>query len=85
MPERRITVTTPEGLHARPAAELVRLARAHGAPVRVGVDGGEPVDAAGILGLMTLGVERGDTVIVTVDGAGAEVLLARIEALLASA
>jgi len=83
VPERVITVTAPEGLHARPAAELVRLASAHPGTVTVHADGRDPVDAAGILGVMTLGVDAGDTITVRVEGEGASALLERIAALLA--
>jgi phosphocarrier protein HPr len=80
--ERVITVSVPEGLHARPAAELVRLAHEHPGPVEVRAHGREPVDAASILGVMTLGVDPGESVVVAVQGPGADARLDRIAALL---
>ncbi|MFI8594493.1 HPr family phosphocarrier protein [Microbacterium sp. NPDC078428] len=82
MAERTVIVTAAEGLHARPAAEFVRLAHAHPGAVVVRAPGREPVDGASILGVMTLGVDRGESIVVSVEGADAEALLDRLEALL---
>ncbi|WP_448317323.1 HPr family phosphocarrier protein, partial [Streptomyces sp. CO7] len=35
MPERRVRVAAPDGLHARPAARFVRAVQDSGLPVRV--------------------------------------------------
>ncbi|MCR8526277.1 HPr family phosphocarrier protein, partial [Escherichia coli] len=59
-----------------------RLAHAHEGAVTVIAEGRDPVDAASILGVMTLGVDAGDTILVRVDGPDAAALLARITALL---
>lgn len=80
--ERVITVAATAGLHARPAAEFVRLASAHPGAVEVRAEGRPPVDGASILGLMTLDVDRGETIVVAVDGPEAEALLDRLEAIL---
>lgn len=80
--ERVITVAAEAGLHARPAAEFVRLASAHGGAVEVRAAGRAPVDGASILGIMMLDVDRGESIVVSVAGAGAEDLLDRLEALL---
>ena len=62
MPERRATVASKVGLHARPAAIFVKAASEQPASVtivKVGSDA-DPVDASSILGIMTLGAEFGD-------------------------
>ena len=82
MVERVITVTAAAGLHARPAAEFVRLAGAYAGAVEVRAEGRAPIDGASILGLMTLGVDRGESIVVAVDGIGGEALLDRLEAVL---
>lgn len=82
MPEKTITVTVSEGLHARPAAELVRLAHAHPGEVTVIAEGREPIDAASVLSVMTLGVFAGDTIVVRAEGEGSPALLDRVAALL---
>ncbi len=80
--ERVITVAAADGLHARPAAEFVRLATAHAGAVEVRAAGRAPVDGSSILGLMTLDVDRGESIVVSVAGPGAEALLDRLEAVL---
>ena len=71
--ERTAVVAFAEGLHARPAALFVKEAAAR--PVTVGIarPGGEPVAAASILAVLTLGVGAGEEVVLstTEDGADA--------------
>jgi len=54
--ERDVLVRNPEGLHARPAAEFVKLANTF--PVKVTVNG---KDAKSLLGIMSLGLTAGST------------------------
>ncbi len=62
---RHVVVAIAEGLHARPAALFVKAAAAQPAAVRIAKGAGEPVDAASILGVMTLGVAAGDEVVLS--------------------
>jgi phosphocarrier protein HPr len=80
--ERRVTIASKVGLHARPAALFVKAAAEQ--PVRVTIAKGErpPVDAASILGVMTLGAEHGDEVVLAAEGDGAEAALAKLAGLL---
>ncbi|GAA2250537.1 dihydroxyacetone kinase phosphoryl donor subunit DhaM [Herbiconiux moechotypicola] len=65
---RSVTIINKDGLHARPAAEFVKLAT--GYPVKVTVNGR---DAKSLLGIMSLGLTKGATVeIATDDPDGAE-------------
>lgn len=54
--EREVLVRNPEGLHARPAAEFVKLANTF--PAKVTVNG---KDAKSLLGIMSLGLTAGST------------------------
>jgi PTS hybrid protein len=66
---RRVTLTNDDGLHARPAAELVKLASTF--PQRVTVNG---IDAKSLLSIMALGLTKGAEVEIASDdpdGAGA--------------
>ena len=67
MPQAIVEVVHAEGLHARPAAEFVKLANTFRSTVRVGHAGRE-VNGKSILGILTLGISQGTTVVVTVDG-----------------
>ena len=85
MPERRATVASKVGLHARPAAIFVKAASEQPASVTIVKAGSDadPVDASSILGIMTLGAEFGDEVILTSEGEGAEESLEALAALVA--
>ena len=62
MPRRRVTISAHHGVHARPVAELARLAIAHGAPVTLATAGGAVVELASILAVMDLALAEGDVV-----------------------
>jgi phosphocarrier protein HPr len=83
MAQRSAVVASKVGLHARPAALFVKAVAASGVPVTISKQGGDPVDAASILGVMTLGAEHGDEVVLSADGEGAEKVLAELADLLA--
>ena len=75
------TVTDPIGLHARPAAAVVKTAARHQARVRLEL-GGKAADARSIVQLLGLGVRQGSVVTVTAEGADeAEALAAVLEVL----
>ena len=61
------TVTRPNGLHGRPAADLVTAAQALDSTVTVRKDD-RCVGADRLMALMTLGVAQGETVTVTIEG-----------------
>ncbi|MFC0540931.1 HPr family phosphocarrier protein [Kutzneria chonburiensis] len=84
MPELRVTVASKVGLHARPAALLAKAAAGQAVPVSIRKEGGEQVDAASVLGLMTLGAMHGDEVILSAEGAGADQALETVAALIAT-
>ena len=66
--EREVLVRNPQGLHARPAADFVKLASTF--PVKVTVNG---KDAKSLLGVMSLGLTAGSTArIASEDPAGPE-------------
>ena len=53
-----VTVLNPQGLHARPADLIVRLASQFASMIEIGKQG-EWVDAKSILSLLTLGAAQG--------------------------
>lgn len=66
----RVTVTDPNGLHARPVAALVKAASGHDVTVRLARTGAE-VSAASAVRLLTLGAKAGDELDLKVRGADA--------------
>ncbi len=76
----RVTVRNRLGLHARPAALLVRTASGYDAAVTVSnaTSGRGPVSARSLNGVATLGARRGDDLVVAASGAQASEALAAI-------
>jgi phosphocarrier protein HPr len=72
MAERRAVVASKIGLHARPAARFVKAAAKQPVKVTIARAGGDPVDAASILDVVTLDVRGGEEVILAAEGDGAE-------------
>jgi phosphocarrier protein len=79
MPSQIVAVASKVGLHARPAAILVKEAAASGVKVTIGRPGEKAVNAASLLSVLALGVKNGDSIEVTVaDGDNADAVLAAI-------
>jgi phosphocarrier protein HPr len=64
---RTVTVGSTSGLHARPAALFVKAAAAAPVKTRIGVAGKKPVNAASMLGVMSLGAAMGTEVTIETD------------------
>lgn len=79
---KKITVLNKLGIHARPAAQFVRVASRFQADVTVEKDD-ERVDGKSIMGLMMLAVGCGAEISVSVDGADEAEALSAIEELIA--
>jgi phosphoenolpyruvate---glycerone phosphotransferase subunit DhaM len=73
---RHVTLVNADGLHARPAAELVKLASTF--PQKVTVNG---TDAKSLLGIMALGLTKGATVEIASDDPGGGVAVDAIATL----
>ena len=67
MKEFKYTITDPEGIHARPAGELVKAAKGFTSEIKIG-KGGNMVDAKKIFGIMGLAVKNGQEVTLTFEG-----------------
>ncbi len=70
-----------EGIHARPAGELVKAAKGFASTVKVLKDG-KAADAKKIFGLMGLGVKQGEQIEVQVEGADEEAAAEALETFL---
>ncbi len=81
MPERTLSVASTHGLHARPAALFVKAVTDSGCTVEV-QKGERKVNAASILGVVSLGIEHGDEVVLRVDGENADSVLESLSAFL---
>ncbi len=81
--ERRVTVINELGLHARPAAEFVKLASRFESEIRLAKDG-EAVNGKSIMGVMTLAAECGAELTLRADGSDAEAAVTALEELVAN-
>ena len=84
MSVREATVAAADGLHARPAAEFVKAAKAQGVTVMISKGEAKPVKAASMLGVLGLGARQGDVVTLQCDEEGAEEALDTLVALIES-
>jgi phosphocarrier protein len=78
--ERETTVVNPLGLHARPAAQLVKLASSFASEIEL-VKDGMPVNGKSIMGVMMLAAEQGSRIEVATTGSQAAEALAAIREL----
>ena len=76
MKEFKYVITDPEGIHARPAGELVKAAKAFTCSIQLSKDG-KAGDCKKIFGLMGLGVKKGNEVVLTFDGEDEDAAISR--------
>ena len=82
MIERDGTIVNSQGMHARPAAQVVRTASAFKSAIELEHDG-QVVNGKSIMGVMTLAAECGATVRVRADGEDADAAVAALLDLIA--
>ena len=71
MAKKEFTILNKLGIHARPAAQFVKIANRFQADIYVEKDG-EEVDGKSIMGLMMLAAGHGSVISVSADGSDAE-------------
>jgi phosphocarrier protein len=69
--ERQATIVNQEGLHARPAARIVKLASSFAAEIELVKDGVD-VNGKSIMGVMMLAAECGSSITIRAKGPDAE-------------
>jgi phosphocarrier protein HPr len=77
-----IVIPNKYGLHARPAAEFVKLANRFASDIKVRKEDVE-VSGKSIMGVMMLAAEFGSTITVTADGSDAEAAIEALRTLVA--
>lgn len=80
--EALVKLSPKVGLHGRPGALLVDLSRKHPNVKIVLERGGKKAEATSILNLLALGVKKGESVRVVVEGEEAEAIFKEVEAIL---
>lgn len=83
MIERTATIVNPLGLHARPAAQLVKLATTFSSQVEL-VKDGTAINGKSIMGVMMLAAEHGSSLTVRATGGDEAAAVEAIAALIAA-
>jgi phosphocarrier protein HPr len=83
MPERTVQIVNKAGLHARPAAEIVKLAAKYAAEITVVREELE-VNGKSIMGVMMLAAECGSTLQLKAEGPDAKEALDALQKLIES-
>ena len=76
------TITDPVGIHARPAGLLVKEIKNFAGTTVTIKKGEKAVNALKLMALMQMGIKKGDTITVEVEGANEESVAAAIETFL---
>ena len=84
MTKKEITIRLSSGLEARPVAMLVQVASQFEGEIHV-ISGERNVNAKSIMGMMTLGLSAGETIVVTANGVDEEDAIQNIEKYLSAA
>lgn len=83
MPERAVQIVNKNGLHARPAAEIVKLAARFQSEITIVKDDLD-VNGKSIMGVMMLAAEHGSTILLRADGPDADAALEALATLVSN-
>lgn len=81
MIEKSYTITSQEGLHARPASKLVGAVTPFSSEVKMLYKDKE-VNLKSIMGVMSLGVSKGNSIKISANGIDEESVMAKVEELI---
>ncbi|MDO4284307.1 MAG: HPr family phosphocarrier protein [Eubacteriales bacterium] len=81
MIKKSVRVALPNGLEARPVAELVQVASKYDSNIYIEVDS-KRVNAKSIMGMMTLELDSGEAIMVSADGEDEVSALQEVESFL---
>ena len=83
MIKKPITIQIASGLEARPVALLVQVASQYESKIYV-EDGSRKVNAKSIMGMMSLGLSTGESIVVSAEGSDEQAAMENIERYLSS-
>ena len=83
MIKKPITIQIASGLEARPVALLVQVASQYESNIYV-EDGSRKVNAKSIMGMMSLGLSTGESIVVSAEGSDEQAAIENIERYLSS-
>ena len=77
----KTTIVNPMGMHMRPAQLFIKEVTPFGCDVTINVNG-KDINAKSIMAVMSLGVKKGNEVIITAEGEDEEDAIAEIQKVL---
>jgi phosphocarrier protein HPr len=83
MVERTVQIVNKNGLHARPAAEIVKISSKFQSEITLVKEGME-VNGKSIMGVMMLAAECGSSLVMRADGADADAALDALQTLISN-
>lgn len=84
MTEEKIIVEAPNGLHARPVTELVKLVKSfEGTEVTIAT-AAKKVKASSMLSILSLGLKRGTEIVLAAEGGDEKAALEAVKGLILS-
>lgn len=75
------TITDALGIHARPAGDLVKVAKEFTSAIKISGNG-KDADAKRLIAIMSLGIKQGHTVTVCCEGEDEEAACVKVESFL---
>ena len=83
MVEKTVKIINPSGLHARPAALFVQTAGKYTSEIWI-KHGVKKVNAKSIMGLMSLAISKGTSIVIGAEGEDEEIAIKELEDLIIS-
>ncbi len=74
----KYVITSDEQIHARPAKELVALAKKYTSEIKI-EKGGKQVKMNSLILIMSLAIKKGDTITVSANGDDEDAAIAEVE------
>ena len=81
--EKEIIIQNEQGLHARPAAIFVQIVSKYNSDVTI-IKDTERINGKSITGILTLGAQKGSSIILEIDGEDADIVVKELEGLLSN-
>ncbi len=69
----KVDINSENGLHARPAGIIAKIASSFDGEVKI-KKGDKEVNAKSIMSIMSLGIQKGDSIVIDVIGEGKELI-----------
>ena len=83
MIEKKYTITSNEGLHARPSSQLVTAVSSFASDVKLSYNG-KQVNLKSIMGVMSLGIAGNSEVIISADGEDEDAVIGKVDEVMRS-